>query len=73
MSTPQNLFMSIAPEELVTATGGVTGSGQLQRRDLWQLKHAISDVSTGQQASAATQQQGLMFGLFAALAIRNRG
>jgi len=71
MSTPQNLFMSIASEELATATGGVTSSGQIQKKDLWQLKHALSDVSNS-QANNNSQQQGLMMGMVMALAMRNR-
>jgi hypothetical protein len=72
MSTPQNMFSTIPSEELTTATGGVTSSGQIQKRDLWQLKHALSDVTSSQQNNQSSQQ-GLMMGMVMALAMRNRG
>jgi hypothetical protein len=71
MSTPQNVFMSITSEELATATGGVTASGQVQKRDLWQIKHALSDASNS-QANNTSQQSGLVMGMVVALAMRNR-
>ena len=67
MPTPENMFETLPHETLVTATGGVTKTAEIRPRDLWQLKHVISDAAQSQQA---TNQNATTMAMMAMLAMR---
>lgn len=67
MSTPDNVFETLPSETLVTATGGVTKSGDIQPKDLWKLKHLISNTAQTQQQNTS---QATTMALMAVLAMR---
>ena len=70
MSTPNNVFETISPDTLVTATGGTTDDPT--RRQLWQLSRSIKDAVASQQTNASASNNTTMLAMVAALAMRNR-